>query len=136
MKNAGMPEIMVEYMMGHEIGGTRAAYYQRKVDEIKENYLRCMPAVIIQPTETQVLASKEYKELNEKIELYEAALKERNGERAKLREEMEAIYNKYNKFMEYPLFYGVSLELIREALNELVEVSRESFELKPDFKNT
>jgi len=91
MKNAGMPEIMVEYMMGHEIGGTQAAYYQRKVDEIRENYLRYMPAVIIQPTETQVIQSKEYKELNEKIEIYEAALKERNGELSKLRDEIEAM---------------------------------------------
>jgi integrase len=91
MKNAGMPEYIVEYLMGHEIDGTRAAYYQRRIDELRENYLRFMPAVIIQPTETQVLASGEYKELSDKITLYEAALKERNGEIAKLREEMETM---------------------------------------------
>jgi integrase len=91
MKNAGMPEYMVEYLMGHEISSTKVAYYQRKVDELKENYLRFMPAVIIQPTETQILASGEYKELSDKITLYEAALKERNGEIAKLREEMETM---------------------------------------------
>ncbi len=50
-----------------------------------------MPAVLIKPTETQVLASEEYKELSEKITIYEAALKERNGEITKLREEVEAV---------------------------------------------
>jgi len=84
MKNAGAPEYAVEFFMGHKVDSTRAVYYLRNEKELTDIYLKYMPAVIIQPTETQVLASEEYKELKD-------ALKQRNGEVAKLREEMEAM---------------------------------------------
>ena len=52
--------------------------------------MKYMPSVIIHPTETHVLESKEYTELSEKIEDYKEALKKRNGEIGKLKEKLES----------------------------------------------
>ena len=90
MKNAGCPDQAVETMLAHR-NGVKDAYYMDHGDELMELYLKYMPAITIQPTETHVLESKDYKELKKSLEVYEAALKERNGEVAKLMEEVEAV---------------------------------------------
>lgn len=90
LKNAGCPDQAVETMLAHK-NGVKDAYYLDHEDELRDLYLEYMPAITIQPTETHVLESKDYKELKESLEVYEAALKERNGEITKLREEVEAM---------------------------------------------
>jgi integrase len=76
MKNAGAPEIMVEYMMGHEIDPTKAAYYLRKPNDLKTMYLKYMPAVTVQPTETRVIETEEYKELKAENEVLRGEIEE------------------------------------------------------------
>lgn len=102
MKLSGCLEILVEFMMGHQIESTREAYDITKPKDLKEIYLKFMPAVIIQPTETQVIQSKEYKELKEKIAIYDFALKERNHEVEELKKEL-AIQRELIEEMRKPL---------------------------------
>ena len=125
MKNAGMPEIITEFVTGHQIDQTRSSYYLSNPSELKEIYLRYMGAVSI-ATETQVIQSEEYKELKE-------ALAERNGEIAKLREEMEEMKQEREeikqeargkedeeivKFLNAPKYRKAIFELMKEFEKE------------------
>jgi integrase len=100
MKNAGMPEIMVEFIMGHGIELTKAAYYLRKNDEIKEKYLRFMPTITIQPTETQVIQSAEFRELkdeNEALQLQLEEIREQYGELKSKEKELQALTERFRE---------------------------------------
>lgn len=91
--------------------------------------MKYMPSVIIHPTETHVLDSKEYTELNEKIEDYKGALAARNGKIKGLedkiagmeaREEARAPYDdKMTELMQRLLSNPELKELIKKELGEI-----------------
>ena len=89
LRNEGVDYFTVEYWMGHTIPDEQAAYFEAIPEKLKEIYAKYMHVLFIGDYETKVLASREYTELNEKLTIYEAALKERNGEISKLRDEIE-----------------------------------------------
>jgi len=107
------------------------AYYLDHEDELRDLYLQYMPAITIQPTETHVLESKDYKELKASLEVYEAALKERNGEITKLREEVEEMKaiaadiapfdDKMTRLLERLIANPELKELIKKELKETKE---------------
>jgi ribosomal protein L3 len=125
MKNAGTPDFAIEFMMGHKVDSTKAAYYLRNDTELEQIYLKFMPAVIIQPTETQVIQSKEYKELSERLSVYEVALKERNGEIRKLQEDIK------KKDEDILILKEMAEEMAKTRRHEPSEFSKEDFEKPP-----
>lgn len=125
MKEAGAPDMAIELMLSHR-PQTKEAYY--KTNKLKEIYMKYMPSVIIHPTETHVLESKEYTELNEKLEDYRGALAERNGKIEELedkivgmeaREEARAPYDdKMTELMKRLIANPELKELIKRELKE------------------
>lgn len=115
MKNAGMPEIMVEFLMGHELVGVKDTYYQERIDELKKSYLKCMPSITIQPTETYVLESEEYKELKSE----NALLKDRLEALETKEKEREPYDEKMTKVLERLVSNLVVKDLIKKELEEL-----------------
>jgi len=102
LKNAGAPDFAVEFMMGHKVDSTKAAYYMRNDEELEGIYLKFVGAVTLYPTETQVIQSDEFKELKEdlasrngrieeledKIASWEAKEKERTAASQTLQQEV------------------------------------------------
>jgi integrase len=68
LKNAGCPDQAVETMLAHK-NGVKDAYYLEHEDELRTLYLKFMPALTIQPTETRVVESRDYKELKAENEV-------------------------------------------------------------------
>lgn len=67
LKNAGCPDQAVESMLAHK-NGVKDAYYLEHDAELRDIYFRFMPALTIQPTETRVFESSDYKELKRDYE--------------------------------------------------------------------
>ena len=115
MKNAGAPEFAVEFMMGHKVDSTKAAYYLRNDAELEGIYLKFMPAITIQPTETHVIQSEEYKELKEENKALREEL-----EAMKAREAMREPYDeKMTELMKRLIANPELKELIKKELGEI-----------------
>ena len=91
LRNEGIDSFTLEFWQGHKIPKEQAAYFEAIPEKMKKIYAKYMHVLFIGEFETKVLASKEYAELKEEIEGYKEALKKRNGEMAKLMEEIEAV---------------------------------------------
>jgi integrase len=79
LKNAGCDSDLVEYFMGHTLGGTKGAYYRPDVGKLKEIYIRFVPHLLI----------------SEEFELKEE-LKKKDEEQNKLQDDINDIKLKYD----------------------------------------
>jgi integrase len=97
LRNEGVDSFIVEYWIGHKIPDEQAAYFEAIPEKLKGIYTKYMHVLFIGEFETKILAGKEYTELKEELDGYKEALKNRNGEIAKLREEIEELKGKEAK---------------------------------------
>ena len=97
LRNEGVDSFIIEYWMGHKIPAEQEAYFQSIPEKLKMIYKKHLYTLTMGDVETKVLESEEYKELKEKLEMYEEVLRKRNGEIKKLREEIEKLKRKEEK---------------------------------------
>ena len=91
LRNEGIDTFTVEFWMGHKIPEERAAYFEAIPEKLRDIYIRYKHVLEIEPETIKTLESKEYKEIRGELDFYKEALKQRNGEMAKLMGEIEAI---------------------------------------------
>ncbi|MHC1581944.1 MAG: hypothetical protein ACXQT5_02885 [Candidatus Syntropharchaeia archaeon] len=84
--NNGADIFFVDFLMGHKIDQTRAAYFTAQKNKLKERYMRFVPFLSIESVETKTLESEEYKML--KMENEE--LRRRISELERMMEEIKA----------------------------------------------
>jgi integrase len=71
MYNAGADSFFIEFMMGHELDDTRAAYFRAAPEELKEIYKRYIPYLTIQK-ELNISASPEFQAIVKENEILKA----------------------------------------------------------------
>lgn len=74
--------IAVEWMLGHKIDTTRAAYYKNNVEKLKEHYLEGLEGLTLEKVKVQKVTTPEYDDLLKKLDEKEneiADLKERQN---------------------------------------------------------
>jgi integrase len=91
LRNEGIDSFIIEFWMGHKIPEEQAAYFQAIPEKLRNIYIRYKHVLEIEPETVKTLESKEYKEIRGELDFYKEALKQRNGEMAKLMEEIEAM---------------------------------------------
>ena len=77
--------------MGHKIPEEQAAYFEAIPEKLRNIYIKYKHVLEIEPETVKTLETKEYKEIRGELDFYKEALKKRNGEMAKLMEEVEAM---------------------------------------------
>lgn len=66
--NAGADSFFVEFLMGHTLDDTRAAYFRASPEKLREQYIKYIPYLAIQK-ELNVVESPEYKKLKSENEI-------------------------------------------------------------------
>jgi len=85
--------MIIEFMLGHTIPTTTAAYYKKKPEVLKNVYVRMVPKLTFMSiTKVKTISSPEYKELQKQLEEY----KELEKKVEKL-EKLEDLYKKLEK---------------------------------------
>lgn len=82
--NAGADIFFVDYLMGHVIDSTHAAYFTADPEKLKARYLKYLPHLSIEDLEVKVVESAEYMELKRELEELKAADKKRGEETLEL----------------------------------------------------
>ena len=127
LRNEGIDSFIIEFWMGHAIDEEQAAYFEAIPEKLKGIYVKYMKVLLIGDFETRALESKEYKELKEELETYKEALKQRNGEIKKLREEIEEMKAKeraqepVDKLIDLVLEKIMEDETIKKRLAEILK---------------
>ena len=85
--------MIIEFMLGHTIPTTTAAYYKKKPEVLKNVYLRLIPKLtFMSTTRVKTISSPEFKELQRQLEQYEEL--ERKVEKL---EKLEDLYRKLER---------------------------------------
>lgn len=85
--------MIIEFMLGHSIPATTAAYYKKKPELLKNVYIKLIPKLtFMNYTRVQTINSPEYKELQAQLEKYE--LLEKKVEKL---EKLESLYRERDK---------------------------------------
>ncbi len=63
--NNGADIFFTDYLMGHKIDGTRAAYFKADPEKLKVRYIRFLPYLTVEETRIKIVESSEYKKLKE-----------------------------------------------------------------------
>jgi integrase len=87
--NGGADIFTVEYLMGHTIDETKAAYFKADPERLKERYMKYLPYLSIEGTEVKVVESAEYTELKRELD----DLKAREKARAPIDDAMELVWD-------------------------------------------
>lgn len=119
LRNEGIDSFVIEFWMGHAIDEEQAAYFEAIPEKLKGIYVKYMKVLLIGDFETRALESREYKELKEELETYKEALKQRNGEIKKLREEIEEM--KRREKLEEPVDKLIDLVLEKIMEDETIK---------------
>jgi hypothetical protein len=83
-----IPQLSIEWFLGHRIDSTTSDYYKQDVQKLKEQYITCIEDLSIESTEIHTLESKEFKELK-------SLRSEVDELRAEIRKEQKERLNKY-----------------------------------------
>jgi integrase len=75
--NGGADIFTVEYLMGHTIDETKAAYFKADPERLKDRYMKYLPYLSIEDTEVKVVESVEYTELKRELDDLKAKEKAR-----------------------------------------------------------
>ncbi len=62
--------LMIEFMLGHAIDPTTAAYYKRNPEVLKETYIRIMPKLSIEDVNVRDVDSPQYKRMEAELARY------------------------------------------------------------------
>ncbi|WP_342304972.1 site-specific integrase [Methanolobus sp. ZRKC5] len=127
MKSAGFDSEMVEFFMGHTLGGAKDAYFSPElltdiqIQELKNQYSKFVPHLIVQK-ELVVADSKDYQELEEEVQ----KLKAQNAQHKVERYELETLRKdgdaKYEKLHGMVTNVAQSSQHYRMALEEIMEL--------------
>ena len=91
LRNEGIDSFIIEFWMGHKIPEEQAAYFEAIPEKLRNIYIKYKHVLEIEPETVKTLETKEYKEIRGELDFYQDALKQRNGEMAKLMGEIEAM---------------------------------------------
>lgn len=97
LRNEGIDSFIIEFWMGHKIPEEQAAYFEAIPEKLRNIYIKYKHVLEIEPETVKTLETKEYKEIRGELDFYKEALKQRNGDMAKLREELEAMKGEKEK---------------------------------------
>lgn len=93
--NNGADIFFTDFLMGHKIDGTHEAYFKSDPKKLKERYLKYLPYLTIEKTESRVLDSEAYSKLQEEntqlrlnIEKMEKRIDEMETQKTTFTEEM------------------------------------------------
>ena len=92
LNDVGMPQLTIDFFLGHSLGLVTGAYIKPKVETLKNHYLKCIEALSINDYQIHIVESKEFKLLNE--------LQIENVEKDKLIKEQEICLKRLERFME------------------------------------
>jgi len=65
LNDVGIPQLTIDFFLGHSIDDTTEAYIKPKVETLKNHYLKCIKSLSIEDVEVRVLESEDKKRLNE-----------------------------------------------------------------------
>lgn len=91
--NNGASIFFTDFLMGHKIDSTRAAYYFADPVKLKQKYLKYLPFLSIESVETKTIESMEYAELKKELD----ELKARENDRRPVDDVMAVISQKHPK---------------------------------------
>jgi integrase len=98
LTNAGMPREPLETMLGHMLkNGTDDNYYMMNENHLLSIYMKYLPNITIDPTETLTLESEEYKTLKDENETLKQQMEERDEQH---RVEIEAMKARVDNSVE------------------------------------
>jgi integrase len=98
LTNAGMPREPLETMLGHMLkNGTDDNYYMMNENHLLSIYMKYLPNITIDPTETLTLESEEYKTLKDENKTLKQQMEERDEQH---RVEIEAMKAKVDNSVE------------------------------------
>jgi hypothetical protein len=63
LNDVGIPQITIDFFLGHSLGPVTGAYIKPKVETLKEHYLKCIEALSINDYEVHIVETKEFKEI-------------------------------------------------------------------------
>jgi len=89
--NAGADIFFVDFIMGHKIDETRAAYFRADPVKLKERYIKYLPFISIEKTETRVIESQGYQELQGENQQLKSQLEEMLERLAKIEERSKLV---------------------------------------------
>lgn len=135
LRNEGVDSFIVEFWMGHTIPEEQAAYFEAIPDKLKRIYAKYVHILFIGEFETKVLASKEYSELNEKLEDYKEALSERDGRIKELQEKIEAMEAREEARKPYDSGMATFIRAI-EGKTEVKKTLMKEIASDPDMRET
>ncbi|WP_440951479.1 tyrosine-type recombinase/integrase [Methanococcoides sp. FTZ1] len=121
--NAGADTFFVEFLMGHTIDETRAAYFRADKEKMKERYLRYVPYLTIQK-EMDVSESPQFQEMKQENEALKAEnvkniverseLQKVKAELERMKEHQAALSEILGKFQEDPEIMAKALSKARK----------------------
>jgi len=77
--NGGADIFFTDFLMGHKIDSTRAAYFRADPEKLKKRYLKYLPFLTIEDTQIRVVESEEYHKLKEENKNIKKQLDEINS---------------------------------------------------------
>lgn len=86
----GLPQLSIEWFLGHQIDSTTSAYYKQDITQLKEQYITCISELSIADTEIKSIKSPEFIQVENKMH----ELKEYNK---KMEERMAAMERQLNR---------------------------------------
>jgi len=98
MLNAGADSFFTEFVIGHTLDDTRAAYFRASPNELLKIYLKFMPHITIQK-EVDVAASPEYREIAKENDILRAETARHIVER----QEISVMENRFKRLAERQL---------------------------------
>lgn len=134
LHNAGMDDFTIQFLEGHTLDDTRAAYFRASPEKLKEIYLKYVPFLTIQK-EADVSESPEYLRIKQENQILQAETARHVVERSELqdlraeiermkqeRDIKESFGTRYSQFMDQDL---EEIQRMKTVLKqELEEVSR------------
>jgi integrase len=133
--NGGADIFFVDFLMGHQIDQTRRAYFKADEKKLKERYMKYLPYLPIEKTETRILESEEYKDLKGVLDEKEERIRILESEIYKMKEveeekkAVEGAREPFDAIMSMIMKNPKIQEAIKEAIVEDENIARKIKEM-------
>ncbi len=125
MLNAGADIFFTEFLMGHALDDTRAAYFRASPEKLKEIYLKFVPYLTVQK-EADISESPEYLRIKHENQILQAETARHVVERSELQElrakveSMEKLNEETGKYQQKVINFAdpMVMEQLKKFLNE------------------
>ena len=118
--NGGADIFFVDFLMGHQIDQTRRAYFKADEKKLKERYMKYLPYLPIEKTETRILESGGYKELKEENKKLVEELKVLKSEISDIKETTHKADYTISKLLEDEEVINILMKKLK-AMREVIE---------------